>query len=163
MQDASAAARWIADLFGQKGIPYMVVGGLAARAHGGARPLADIDLYVPTRALDTVAGLAHGHLVRPPGHHVGDQWDIVFMQLEYAGQKIELGGADHVRIASGATGGWTTQHIDLGAAVWMETGLGVAMPVMPRNDLMAYKRLLVRAVDLEDIAELERSNAKGPN
>lgn len=155
MSNASAAARWIASLLEQERIPYVVVGGLAARAHGATRPLADIDLYVPTESLDTVARKASAHLTRPPARHVGDQWDIVFMQLEYAAQKIELGGADHVRIASGATGTWVTQRIKLVSAVWMDTGLGVTMPVMPRDDLVAYKRLLAREVDLEDVAQLE--------
>lgn len=155
MPNALAAATWIAELLEQERIPYMVVGGLAARAHGATRALADIDLYVPTEALARVATVADDQVTRSPARHVGDQWDIVFMQLQYAGQKIELGGADHVRIASAADGRWVIQHIDLWSAVPMETGLGVVMPVIPVADLIAYKRLLDRPVDREDVAELE--------
>lgn len=157
MPNASAAARWIAGLLERERIPYMVAGGLAARAHGATRPLADIDLYVPNEALTTVTKLANDHVTRPPARHVGDQWDLVFMELEYAGQKIDLGGADDVRIAAAVDGPWVTQQIDLRSAVRMETGLGLAMPVMPRDELIAYKRLLDRAVDRHDVAALEQA------
>lgn len=157
MPNASAAARWIAGLLEREQIPYMVVGGLAARAHGATRPLADIDLYVPTNALAGVARLASDHVTRPPARHVGDQWDLVFMQLDYAGQPIELGGADDVRIAAAVDGQWVAQQINLRSAVRMETGLGIAMPVMPRDDLIAYKRLLDRAVDRHDVTALEQA------
>lgn len=156
MPNASAAALWIAGLLEREQIPYMVAGGLAARAHGATRPLADIDLYVPTDALAIVAKLAKDHVTRPPARHVGDQWDLVFMELQYAGQKVELVGADDVRIAAAVDCPWVTQQIDLRSAVRMETGLGVAMPVMPRDDLIAYKRLLDRAVDRHDVAALEQ-------
>lgn len=133
----------------------MVVGGLAARAHGATRPLADIDLYVPTGALATIANLVEPYVTRQPSRHVGDQWDIEFMQLEYAGQKIELGGADEVRIAPPDSHDWIPQHVDVGSAVRMETGLGISMPVMSRDDLVAYKRVLDRDVDRTDVASLE--------
>ncbi len=155
MSDAHAAARWIADLLDGERISYLVVGGLAARAHGATRPLADIDLYVPNDALQRVASLVSDHVTRAPARHVGDQWDIVFMQLEFAGQKIELGGGDDVRITPPGTGEWVEQHVDLQSGVWLDVGGGVEMRVMARHDLIAYKRILDRDVDREDVEALE--------
>lgn len=162
MSGAGDAARWIAGVLADEDVPYMVVGGLAARAHGAPRPLVDIDLYVPRDALDVIARVAGDHVTRAPARHVGEQWDLVYMALEYAGQRIELGAAEGVRIRRSTEDPWTPKDVDLGSAVPMETGLGVVMPVMPRADLVAYKRLLDRDVDREDVAAISGTETVHP-
>jgi hypothetical protein len=41
------ALAWVAGVLERHGVPYQIVWGLAARAHGAARPVVDVDLYVP--------------------------------------------------------------------------------------------------------------------
>lgn len=48
----ASALAWIAGRLRELEVPFQVVGGLAALAHGASRDLADIDVYVPEGALE---------------------------------------------------------------------------------------------------------------
>jgi hypothetical protein len=87
------ALDWVVRTLDAQEVPYQVVGGLAALAHGGSRPLFDIDLYAP---LEGRAALLHSlrpHTVSGPEPFTDDVWDLVFMKLEYDGIRIEIGDA----------------------------------------------------------------------
>jgi hypothetical protein len=60
------ALGWIVEVLRRADVPFQVVGGLAARAFGATRPLADLDFYVPTSRLDEIADLAAAQISRPP-------------------------------------------------------------------------------------------------
>jgi hypothetical protein len=135
------------------GVPFQAVGGLAARAHGGARPLVDLDFYIPERYLDGVARALSDHVVRPPSEHRDEHWDLTFMVLEQAGWRIEIGGAESARVRDSRSGGWVPADIGFHRSVTLEA-FGVAIPVMPRSELLAYKRGLDREVDRADLADL---------
>ena len=81
---------------------------------------------------------------------------LIVLVIEHAGQRIEVGVADAARFHERATGEWLDAAIDVGASVpaivW-----GVEVPVMPRAQLVDYKRRLDRDVDRQDLAELEGS------
>jgi hypothetical protein len=149
------ALHWIVGLLEELEVPFQVAGGLAATAYGAKRPLVDLDFYVPTRSLPIVAEAAASRLVRAPKHHRDDDWDITFMALEKEEQRIELGGADGARYFDRRAGCWRDVEIDYEAAVRREV-LGIEVPVMPRDQLIAYKRALDREVDREDLQELLR-------
>ena len=53
MKSAEALA-WVIGFIEANDIPYLICGGLAARAYGSMRPLHDIDLYVPAIHYETV-------------------------------------------------------------------------------------------------------------
>jgi hypothetical protein len=148
------ALEWIIRLLAGLEVPLQAVGGLAARTYGAKRPLVDFDFYVPTDALEKVAEAASDYLVRAPRHHRGDYWDITFMTLEFDGQKIELGGADDARYFDRLRGMWEDAAIDFEASVRRRV-FGVQIPVMPLEQLVAYKRGLDRDVDRRDLAEIE--------
>jgi hypothetical protein len=93
------------------------------------------------------------YLTRKPLHYQDDAWDIIFAQLVYAGQKIELGGAEGARFFDRNAGEWVEQRIDFSRSRWLEV-LGVQVPVMPKEELIAYKRKLDREVDRLDLAEI---------
>ena len=41
------AFRWVVGILEDRAIPFLLAGGLAARAAGASRDLADIDFYIP--------------------------------------------------------------------------------------------------------------------
>jgi len=144
------ALQWIVDVLERRAIPYQLVGGLAARAYGATRPIADIDLYIPATAVGAVLDAGADCVTRPPAAHKDAHWDLAFMQLVYAGRKIEVGIADDAKYRDARTGAWRDAAIDFESADVREV-FGVRVPVMPRDQLVAYKRALGRDVDLADV------------
>ena len=154
MSTEARALEWIVKLLGGLGIPFQTAGGLAARAYGAKRELVDFDFYVPTSRLAQVAAAAKEHLVRPGAHHKDKNWDISFMTLEYDGQRIELGGADGARHFDRQRGVWVDVKVDFAQSVPRDV-FGIEIPVMPFEQLVAYKGALNRKVDRRDLMEME--------
>jgi hypothetical protein len=152
-QAAREALRWLAGLLEDHNIPFQVVGGLAARAYGATRPLVDIDVYISATHVATVLAAAQPFVTRRPGHHRDEHWDLDFMRLEYAGQPIEVGIADDAKYRDARQGRWHGAGVDFKASEYLEV-LGVEVPVIPREQLLLYKRRLNRPVDRADIKEL---------
>jgi putative acetyltransferase len=152
-ESSAAALGWIVELLRGLGVPFQAAGGLAARAYGSARPLADLDFYVPAQALSAVADAATPAVVRAPELHQDDNWDLTFMRLEHDGRPIELGGAEGARFRDRRSGGWVDASVDFESSVPCFI-LGETVPTMPVDRLMAYKSILDRGVDREDIAEI---------
>jgi hypothetical protein len=148
-----AALEWLTAILSTAEIRFQVVGGLAARIHGSQRPLADIDVYVPEADLGTVEALGRAYVVKPLQHFKDSHWDLKFLQFEYRGQQIEVGGAGSAKLYDAETGTW------IPAAIVFEDSEqhnvdGIMIPVMPLDQLIAYKRCLGREVDRADLAFL---------
>jgi hypothetical protein len=152
-QDADQALRWIVGLLEAHGVPFQIVGGLAARAYGATRPLVDIDLYIPAAHVATVYEAARRFITRQPEHHRDDHWDLVFMRLEFLGQPIEIGVSDDAMYRGGREDRWHDAAVDYNASERLAV-FGVEVPVMPRAQLLAYKLRLDRPVDRADVREL---------
>lgn len=122
MHDTAAALSWLVDLLSSRGIPFQVVGGLAAQAYGATRSLNDLDFYIPMQRFEDMAPEFRPYLTRPPLPYKDDAWDLTFAQLIYTGQKIELGGVEGAMYFDQASGAWLPQHIDfsrpLGGTPW---------------------------------------------
>ncbi|WP_299821296.1 hypothetical protein [uncultured Jannaschia sp.] len=153
-----SALKWLTEAAKKHQLPYQVVGGLAALAHGGFRPLHDIDLYMPfgdprwTGFLDTVKG----YVTWGPDSVVEGAWDLTYVKINYHGQKIEIGDCENLMIQDWQTGKWINQSIEFGSSV-SRTILGCEIDVMPVDQLIAYKQLLGRDVDQQDVRELTSS------
>lgn len=154
MQKGMEALAWILAILKKLAVPVQAAGGLAALAHGSRRPLVDLDFYVPTAHLDSIARAVSEYVVRPPTAHHDDWWDVVFMKIEYGGCEIELAGSEEALYYDGVAGQWKPADVNFGSSIVCDV-LGVAVPVMPAAQLIAYKRALGRAVDLEDVAQIE--------
>lgn len=139
----------------EAGVRYQIVGGLAARAHGATRSLADIDLYVPRAGLALLVPHVQPWLVQPPRHHRGDEWDLEYMVLEREGQRFEIAAAEGAHWFDRKAGAWVDAGIDFDASVMMGVE-GVRLPVMRKHRLVDYKRRLGRDVDRADLEELDR-------
>jgi len=120
------ALAWIVGVLERHGVPYQVVGGLAARAHGAERPIVDVDLYVPSdRAGDALEEI-RPRVVWGPEHHASDEWDLTFLKADYGGQRVELGDSSgDPRFFDRDRGRRVPQCIDYDAGVRMEI-LGVS-------------------------------------
>lgn len=158
-----SALAWIIGKMEKHDLPYQIVGGLAVIAYGGTRPPNDIDFFVPLGP-DAAAFLQDidPYIVWGPEAVVAGSWDITYLKLNYEGQKIEIGASAQPKIEDAATGDWVTKRIDLDTSVLKEV-FGCKVRVMPVAQLIAYKRVLGREVDLTDIRDLTRSeDARSP-
>lgn len=75
------------------------------------------------------------------------------MTLERHGWRIEIAGAESAKVWDSRTSGWRPAAIDFDAAELHEVD-GVRLPVMPRSQLIDYKRGLGREVDRGDLDQL---------
>ena len=148
-----SALEWIVCVLNDQAIPFQAAGGLAAQAYGSPRPLVDIDLYIPMARFDEIRAEVQASITWGPARETGARWDLVYVKLEYEGQKIELSDSDNTRIFDPQTGQWVAQIIDYGASEMLEL-YGIPIPVMPKAQLAAYKKILSREVDLVDLKYL---------
>lgn len=147
------ALEWISYLLDDLEIPFQVVGGLAATAYGSKRPLHDIDIYVPDGRLEKILPHVEAYHSHGPVRYQGDLWDCLFMEVHYAGEEIELADASRTWYRAGKDATWHHADIDFESAVRREI-FGVEVPVIPREELVRYKRHIGRDVDLKDLAAI---------
>lgn len=154
------ALAWIDCRLRELDVPFQVVGGLAALAHGASRELNDIDVYVPEGALERLLPELREHHSRGPVRYRDDRWDCYFMEVHRAGEEIELAEAPRTRYRRGPDHPWREAEVDFGASVPREV-FGVEVPVMPLEQLVAYKRHLDRPVDRHDVQSLTGDHREG--
>lgn len=153
MRDSKRAFDWITNLLDDLGHPYIVVGGLAANIFGGNRPLNDIDLDVPKSALFEVAERSKSYVTFGPARYRDEQFDIELLSLRYAEQDIDLTAAENILLFDRQAAEWREVPTDLRAGELHEV-LGRRVPVMSKNSLISYKRMISRDTDLEDISAM---------
>jgi hypothetical protein len=156
MQNIKLALIWITDILKAHQIPFQITGGLAARAYGATRPIADIDIDMPEEKFDLVKNDVIDFITYGPGHFKSDKWDLLLMTLNYQGQVIDLSGAYHTKIFNEKTHLWVELSEDL-SKVETKNVFGLPMPVIPKNILIAYKNALSRKEDIMDVKEIENN------
>ena len=158
MSNAKAALIWITDILKKHNIPFQISGGLAANIYGATRPLADIDIDMPEDKFALLHEEVKKFIIFGPEQYKSEKWDLLLMTLNYQGQEIDLGGAYQTNIFNEATGQWQSITEDLSKAVIHDV-MGIKAPVIPRETLLAYKKVLSREVDLIDVAEISAKNS----
>jgi hypothetical protein len=153
MKDSKAAFEWIVTLLRRFEQPFVVVGGLAANVYGAQRPLNDIDLDVPQEALIKLLPHVKQFITFGPAKYQDAEFDIELMSLRYAEQEIDLTASESIRLFDHRSGEWRSVPTDLAAADEHEL-FGMTVPVMKRDLLVAYKQMIRRQTDLEDIVAL---------
>lgn len=148
------ALHWIVSFLDEQQIPYLVCGGLAANAYGVDRPLNDIDIYVPHAHFDRAVAFGRDYITRGPLHHVSATWDLIYVEFTYQGQYVEIASDQDVKIYDAARGEWVKQELDFEQFEEIDI-LGVTARVMTKSELISYKSILRREVDLMDIAQLQ--------
>lgn len=150
-----AALAWIKQILEAHQVPYQIVGGLAATIHGGQRPVADIDMYMPPQAADKIMPAINAYISKPLKHYREGQWDLEYCQLIYKQQKIEIGLSPGTKIYNPAEQVWLNVKTDYQQSVQGKYQ-NIEVPTIPVQQLIAYKKLLGREVDLIDITELSK-------
>ena len=148
---------WISEILKRHRIPFQITGGLAVQAYGSSRPLADIDIEIAEDDFNTIMHEVAAHITFGPAIYKSELWDLYLMTLNYQGQEIDISGAHQTKIFNKVENCWVTLMVNLSKAVYVDID-GLNLPVIPRHELIAYKKILSRPVDLIDLAFLEEAN-----
>lgn len=148
---------WITDILSKYQIPFQITGGLAARVYGATRPIADIDIDIPNDKFEIVKNEVSNFITYGPEHFKSDKWDLLLMTLDYNGQDVDLSGINQTKIFNEETGLWVELTDNLSSAVICDV-LGLQLPVIPKQSLIAYKQILLRPEDIIDINEMLKEN-----
>ncbi len=154
MTTTTAALIWITTILQQANIPFQITGGLAARAYGATRELADIDIEIPEDRFIDLQDKVSDFVVREPYRDQEEPWDLLLMTLRYKNQDIDISGAYTTKILDKTTHQWVNCVADFSKSVTVNI-LGIDLPVIPLEDLLAYKKILSRDVDIIDINQIK--------
>jgi ribosomal protein S18 acetylase RimI-like enzyme len=158
-KDTKAAFIWIIDILKKLNIPFQIAGGLAAIAHGASRPLEDIDIDIPEEYFPLVKDEVKNFIVYGPNQFKDETWDLMLMTLNYKGQLIDLSGAFYTKVYNKNTKKWQVFSTNF-AKVDMKKCFDLDVPVISKDELLSYKKIIARPVDLIDIEQIETSNGK---
>lgn len=150
------AVQWIVGLLRDRNIPFLICGGLAARGYGSERDLNDIDLFVPGEHFSSVVQAGQEFISKAATHYREEGWDLTYVQFKYEGVKVEVGNADGPRIFDAGSQAWIPLNVDFSRYKTVRL-LGLELPLMLKEDLVRYKSVLSRPVDIEDIRAIRES------
>jgi predicted nucleotidyltransferase len=142
-----SALKQIKQMLESEGIQFLVIGGLAAIAWGVNRPLADIDLQVSKQDLKTVRDIFAEYLKHDIRHYQTERWDIIQMVLQIEGITVDICQAEDFYVLNDGLK-HLVRCVSQPAVLEIQ---GVSLPVIPKTELIKYKRLLGRAVDKQDL------------
>lgn len=147
------------------GVAYLVVGGVAAQAHGVSRSTLDVDIIVDRapenylRLRDAVVALGAVFPATDPLGFVEldptDDVDLARARIDRIPTRAGL--LDLIRDPPGAD-----HYSRLADRAVIATVRGVAIPMVSLDDLISMKRATARPKDLADIAELTSGEAPDP-
>lgn len=151
------ALDWIIPLLNSKGIPFHITGGFSAHLYGATRPINDIDIDLPTAALNALIPEVSKYLDFGPKRHVDSSWDLYVATLNYNDQLIDLTGAEDAYIFNKSSGSREPIIINFNDVVWV-SAFNHRLPLQNPQDLMNYKLKLGYDEDkhLGDIAAIQQ-------
>lgn len=145
---------FIASALADAGIVYQVSGGLAVIAHGGTRPLYDIDLEIHKADVESVRAMFKEYITEDWNNDLegpDDQFDIWIMKLEIKGVLVDISQIEEVYLIS-KTGERSLQPSEMDTEPM--TVAGIILPVLRKEPLIAYKKIIGRDTDLIDVEQL---------
>jgi hypothetical protein len=141
------------------GVEYLTIGGIAVQAHGHVRTTADVDLLVENSTDNLVRAANALRELRAQLHGV----DAELLGIDPGYAETLRDGANFALVtAAGRLDIWTDASELKGARPYSEmrqraveaTALGLHIPVVALDDLIAMKSAAGRPQDLDDIAAL---------
>ncbi len=154
-KNTEGAFKWIVGILQKHSIPFQIKGGFASRLYGVKRNLADIDISIPEDKYGDLIPYIKEFIVYGPEQYVDDEWDLKLMTLTYEGQDIDIAGAYKKKNFDKTNNVWVNTPHNLDNSVYMEV-YGLKVPVITKEDLIAYKKLIQRDVDIIDVEALSR-------
>lgn len=155
IRDTEDAFKWIINILQKHKIPFQIKGGFAARLYGVKRELADIDISIPENRFDELIPDIKEFIIYGPEQYLDEEWDIKLITLKYKGQEIDIAGAFEKKNFDKANKKWIATPCNFSNSVFMDV-YGVKVPVMAKEDLVAYKKLIQREVDIIDVEALSK-------
>lgn len=153
MKETKLAFKWIVGVLKKHRIPFEISGGLAARAYGARRPLADIDININEKNYKKMMKEVSSYLKFGPGVYKDKHWNLKLMTLCYKGQYIDIAGVTHAKIFNSINKKWVMLR-NHPARASMKKVYGISVPVENKKELIAYKKKLLRKVDGEDLKDI---------
>ena len=153
-KNTKKALTWITEILKKHQISFQITGGLAAIAYGATRELDDIDIDIPDGKFDLIIEDVKSFITYGPARFKSDKWDLLLMTLNYHGQEIDLSGANSTYIFNDNNQEWIKLSDDL-TKISMQNIYGLVLPVISYVDLVNYKKILARNVDIIDINQME--------
>lgn len=150
MRNIEAALKWIVSILEEREIPFQIDGGLAAKIYGSNRPLADIDMIIPNKDIETLAPMLKDYIKFGPVRYKDGNWDLLLVSLRYMDQDIDISGADEAKIFDKTSGQWILTKTEFDKSEVGEL-FGMHLPVIPKEQLIREKIQLSRPVDIEDV------------
>lgn len=145
--------KWIVGILEKRKIKFNVLGGLAAYAYGSKRMLVDIDLAMRNNDFQKILPDVKKYIVEPPHFSKSENWQCYFMELKYKGITIEIGGDKGCKMLNSKTGKWQKRKDGLSKHVTKKV-FGLSLPIIPKKELIEYKKELMRDVDMIDLKNL---------
>ena len=149
---------WIVGILQTQGIPFHVAGGLAARVYGAQRELADIDFDIPEEAFERLVPSVKNYITYGPEQYRDESWDLLIMTLNYKRQEIDIAGAYKAKLFNRDKQVWESARANF-SKDQLHTIFNLLVPVMDKEELVAYKSKLQRAVDIQDIEEIRQAHS----
>ena len=133
-------------------IVWMAVGGLAGNLWGSTWPLHDIDIDVPSEALDALAD-HWAKYITAQGRYVDGEFDIELVRLRIGDVEVDLSGADYAYVFA-PSGVRKALPNTLSQRVQRRLD-GRTIPCQRLEDLIAYKAAIGRKDDLRELTKLK--------
>jgi hypothetical protein len=143
----------LADKFSEYNIKFIVIGGLAAIAWGVKRKLVDIDIQVGTADFKKVEKIFAKEIIQSARHYKTEKWDIKQMIINLNGVDIDICQAEDFYVIKKGIKYLVPNSL---AAASTKQVAGIEIPVLPLKELIKYKQLIARPVDMDDLSLLIR-------
>ena len=153
-KNTESAFKWIINILQKHNVPFQIEGGFASSLYGVERELADIDISIPEDRFEELLPDIKDFIKYGPEQYLDDEWDIKLITLKYEGQYIDISGAFQKKNFDKVNKKWVATPSNFENSVYVDV-YGLKVPVIAKEDLIAYKKLILRDVDIFDIEALD--------
>ena len=146
MRQTAEALHWIVWILRKHKVPFWITGGFAANIYGSQRPLADIDIDLPDKCIFDVLPEVQKYVIYWPQHYKDWAFDMLLVTLKYKGQEIDLWWCSDEQIYNKGAHHRENFQAHFAQATRKKV-FGLILPIIPKEQLIKYKRKNLEHVD----------------